>query len=235
MDKNLDIRDLSVVVAVRDHNPNMLTPDFLKGSGVVPTDWELARPPVLSSRTTKIVFKNGIKIEAKPGIITFSEGLIEPKTPHEIEITKLASKYTAALPNLDYRAVGINPRRFKTFGDHTQAAHRYLTEKILSPGVWQEVGETPIQAGINLVYTINGVPLRLSINEAKLQIPEKEAISAILFSGNFHHDLVGENGNDRLSALQNQLENWLKDWDSFQDILVNKFLDQNHLDSIMAA
>lgn len=235
MEHNSDIKDLSIVIAVRDHNPNMLTSDFLKGSGIIPMDWELARPPVLSSRTTKIVFKNGIKIEAQPGTITFSEGLMAPKTPEQMEIPRLASKYTAALPNLDYRAVGINPRRFATFGDRSQAAHRYLTEQILSPGIWQEVGDTPMQAGINLLYSLDGVPLRLSINEAKLQMPEKEAITAILFSGNFHHDLVAENGNDKLSVLQNRLENWRLDWDRFQEILEHKFLTQNHLDSIMAA
>ncbi|MEM9273464.1 MAG: hypothetical protein AAGA80_10950 [Cyanobacteria bacterium P01_F01_bin.143] len=234
MEKNLDLKDLSIVIAVRDHNPNMLTPDFLKGAGVIPTDWELARPLVLSARSTKIVFKNGIKIEAKPGAITFSEGMVEPKTPEQMAIADLASKYVAALPNLDYRAVGINPRRFTTFGDNPETAPKYIREKILSPGTWQEVGESQMQAGINLVYTINGAPVRLSINEAKLQMPEKEAIPAILFAGNFHHNLVMENGNDKLSVLQNKLNNWRIDWDAFQEILANKFLEQSQLNLAMA-
>ena len=234
MEKKLDIKDLSIVIAVKDHNPNILTPDFLKGTGVMPTDWELARPPVLSARSTKIIFKNGIKIEAQPGTITFSEGMVDPKTPEEMAIADLASKYVAALPNLDYRAVGINPRRFATFGDDPEAAHKYIKEKILSPGMWQEVGETPMQAGINLLYTVNSTTLRLGINEAKLQMPEKEAIPAILFTGNFHHDLVGENGKDKLSALQSQLEKWRMDWDAFQEILANKFLEQSQLNLVMA-
>ena len=34
--------------------------------------------------------------------LAFSEGMVDPKTPEEMAIADLASKYVAALPNLDY-------------------------------------------------------------------------------------------------------------------------------------
>ncbi|ELS05641.1 hypothetical protein Xen7305DRAFT_00053910 [Xenococcus sp. PCC 7305] len=235
MAKNLKIKDFSIVIAVRDHNPDILTYDFLKSSGAMATDWELARPPVLSDRSTKIVLKNGIRIKAKSGNVSVSEGMVEPKTSEGMKIAELVSKYAAALPNLDYRAVGIKPRLFATFGDSSETAHKYITEKILSPGAWQEVGDKTMQTGINIMYSLNKVPLRLNIKEAKLQMFGQEAISSILFSGNFHHDLVRENEKDKLNILQNQLKNWQTDWDAFQDILATKFLNQTSWKSIMAA
>jgi hypothetical protein len=49
------IQDISIVLAIRNHSSTLLTPDFLNGSGVIPTDWELARPPVISPRGTHII------------------------------------------------------------------------------------------------------------------------------------------------------------------------------------
>ncbi|MEM9544135.1 MAG: hypothetical protein AAGA60_32200 [Cyanobacteria bacterium P01_E01_bin.42] len=45
MSPNLAIQELAIAVAAPDSNPILLTPTFLKGSGIVPQDWELARQP----------------------------------------------------------------------------------------------------------------------------------------------------------------------------------------------
>lgn len=37
-----------VAIAARNHAPTLLTSEFLKYSGIVPPDWELARPPILN-------------------------------------------------------------------------------------------------------------------------------------------------------------------------------------------
>ena len=63
MNQSLDIQELSIVLAVRNHNPTMLNLDFLRGSGVVGADWELAQQPVSNANAAQIAFKNGIKIE----------------------------------------------------------------------------------------------------------------------------------------------------------------------------
>jgi hypothetical protein len=59
--------------AVQNYNPITLTPDSLKYSGIIPTDWELARPPVLSPSMAKIVFQSGVTIAAQTNRIVFSE------------------------------------------------------------------------------------------------------------------------------------------------------------------
>ncbi|NJL00133.1 MAG: hypothetical protein HC910_06015 [Spirulinaceae cyanobacterium SM2_1_0] len=40
-------QELTPTLAAPDNNPILLTPTFLKGSGIIPPDWQLARQPRL--------------------------------------------------------------------------------------------------------------------------------------------------------------------------------------------
>ncbi|HAG80644.1 MAG TPA: hypothetical protein DCL61_05620 [Cyanobacteria bacterium UBA12227] len=223
MNQTLDIQDFSIVLAARNHNPTLVTPDFLRGSGVVPGDWELARPPALSPQATQIIFKNGIKIEAQVGTISFSQGINTPNF-EDLELPGMARRYATTLPNLEYRGVGINPRRFVAFGDGSDQAHKYITETILSHGSWQEFGTASIQATINLIYTLEHCQLRLGINEARLQSPDRDAIPAVVFTGNFHYDVAGESAEERLKLLHQILDNSQKDFLTYRELIDSKFL-----------
>ena len=81
-----------------------------------------------------------------------------------------------------------------------------------------------MQVGVNLVYRLEGCQLRLGINEAQLQTPEREAIPAVVFTGNFHYDLTGESGGERLGNLQQILNNWQKDFLIYRELIDSKFL-----------
>jgi hypothetical protein len=226
----LDIEDLSIVLAVRNHNPNLLTLEFLQGSGVIPTDWQLARPPVLSTQGSQVLFQNGIKLEAQPGTVSFSEAM-GGKTADAMEIPAIARRYAAVLPNLDYRGVGINPRKFVAFEDRSEAAHQYMTQTILSPGSWQNFGTAPIQAGINLVYTLERCQFRLGINEARLNLPDRE-IPAIVFIGNFNYGIGSESVEKRLQNLTRIIEHWQDDWATYEELIENQFLAGVERDAI---
>lgn len=224
MESNFEIQDISLILAVTNLNPLLLTLEFLQGSGIIPQTWELAQPPVLSTGSARLVFRNGSSLVAEPGKVTFTEVLSPNKALEAVEIAEIAGKYVATLPNLDYRAVGINPRCFVTFRDRPEAAHRFITETILSPGNWQEVGLAPVEAGINLTYALEGRVLRWNIKEARLQLGDSEAIPAVLFASNFHYDLAGEMGQERSHDVQQHLKNWRTDLEMFRDLANNRFL-----------
>ncbi|HBL62347.1 MAG TPA: hypothetical protein DDZ80_29320 [Cyanobacteria bacterium UBA8803] len=99
-----------------------------------------------------------------------------------------------------------------------------LTETILSRGCWQDMGTTAVQANINLLYTLERCKFRLSINEARLQLPEQEAVPAVLFAGNFHYDLVGRTVDKCLQHLHKTLANWQDDLVAYREIIDDKFL-----------
>lgn len=217
------IQDISIVLAIRNYSSTLLTPDFLNGSGVIPTDWELARPPVISPRGTHIIFKNGIRMSAQSEMVSFSQGISNHLD--EIQIADIARRYTAVLPNLDYRAVGLNPQRFVTFEGQPDAAYEYITETILAQGSWQNFGTAPMRVGINLIYTLESRQLRLGINEVKLKMLEEE-VPAVLFAGNFHHEVGGELGVERLENLNQAIAYWQQDLAAYEELIDSQFLAQ---------
>lgn len=239
MQHNLDIQDLSIILIIKSFNPNLLTPDFLQGSGVVPIDWVLAQPPILNRGKAQVSFSNGVNIVAQAGMITFSQAMAADVDLDGVLVGDLAQRFGRALPKLDYRSVVVNPRCFVTFEGAADAAHRYITERILVADGWQEVGDLPLQASVNLVYSLRGVLLRLSISEVQMQMAEgNESIGAVLFAGSFHHELVvgdgsSPTGEERLSVLLRQIERWRGDWSDYQDILVRKFLVRNQLEGVL--
>lgn len=224
METTPDIQELAIILAVSNHNPTLLTPDFLAGSGIVPLDWELSRPPVLSAQAAQVAFTNGINIVAQPGSVTFSESTSGKETD-AIAVANIAMKYAATLPNLDYRAISISPKRFATFESRPDDARKFITATLLSPGSWQDFGTDPLQASLTLVYTVDQRQLRLSIAEARLQLPDKEPISAILFAGSFQYDIVGETSEEKLKSLYQLIQNWHADLETYNELIETRFLN----------
>ena len=230
MTSKIDFQDLSIVLAVKNYNPGILSPDFLNGSGVVPGDWKLASDPILSQRATLIVFTNGVRIEGQPGTVSFLEKM-EAKDSQALQVSDLARRYAAALPNLEYLGVGINPRWFVTFEEQADGVHKYITEIILSRNSWQNFGTAPVQAKINLVYTLERCQLRLGINEVQLKLTDR-SIPAVLFAGNFHYSVNGESSKERLQCLNQALAHWQEDLAAYQDLIESQFLAGVEVESI---
>lgn len=56
MTQSLAVQELAIIIAAKNHNPTILTPDFLKYTGIVPADWELARQPIFTSSVAQVIF-----------------------------------------------------------------------------------------------------------------------------------------------------------------------------------
>ena len=67
----LVIRELSVVIAGRHHNPSILNPDFLKLNQIVPQDWQLLQSPFCSDMISQVVFNNGVAVVSQQDKIIF--------------------------------------------------------------------------------------------------------------------------------------------------------------------
>ena len=225
------IQDLSIVLTAPHHNPTLLNPDFLTGTGIIPTDWELARPPVISTQGSQIAFKNGVTFLAQPGTITFSQSFAEA-TPETLDIPTIARKYAATLANLDYQAVSINPKQFVPFEHHPDGARLYITDTLLAPGPWKQISEQPMRASINLVYPLKGRELRVAIAEAQLQRSDDEPVGTVLFAGSFAYSIEGDSPAERLKKLQAAIGNWQADLKTFQKLLSAKFKLGLALDAI---
>jgi len=212
-------QELTLVIAIKNHDPLMVGEAFLKQTGIIPSEWQLAQKPYLSQQATQLVFDNGMSIVAEPERVVFSQALAERELS-SIEIGEIASKYAAILKKADYQGIGINFRSFIPQSSH-EAAQTYISKYILAPASWQQVGEAPVRANVNLNFSLSGRQLTLSINPAAIQFPEQELMPVILFGGNFGYQLDAA---DKLTQLTQILSKWQTDLVQYQQLIERHFL-----------
>lgn len=99
MNQELILQDLVIVVPSKNHKTTLLSADFLKCSGTIPDNWELARQPINANNVSQVVFTNGIAITAEPQRIMFAQS-IRNVDGESILIPEIAQKYASALPIL---------------------------------------------------------------------------------------------------------------------------------------
>lgn len=221
MNPNLIVQEMAIAISVRQHNPNVLTPDFLKYSGIVPEDWELARPPVVSQTAAQVSFKNGVTILAQTNRISFSERIIG-KPIEEVTVAAIARQYAAALPQLNYQAVGTSFRGHLPFGrERPSAARDYIFQGLLSSHL-QASQMSPQQVSMQLSYRMEDSQMTLEVSEAGLLI-EKAIEPVVVFSGNFIRNFKKEES-DRISTLSGILDNWKRDLDAYSNLINSQFL-----------
>ncbi len=226
------IEEISLIIAAQDLTPTMMSQDFLKFSGIIPKEWELSKQPVLNPNFAQLNFTNGVGVTAQPGNITLSESL-NNKNPEDLAIPLVGGNYIEKLPHAEYMGLSFSPKILLPFPDKPQLVRQYITGNLLGSGSWKRIGKAPVQAGINLMYYLERCQLTISISEAKLQKPQEQAITAILFSGNFNYNvnLGQDQPTDRTTQLRTFLDNWRTDLDEFREIVNQKFLDSGTTDS----
>jgi hypothetical protein len=223
MNRSLEVQELALVIAVKQQDPSLLTPDFLRYSGIVPQEWELSRQPVRSQQVAQVSYQNGISVLAYPDRTVLVESLSD-KSEESVEIPTIAQRYSEVLRNMDYQAMGINFRGYASFPGEGEGAHHYICNTLLSPGSWQNMGTAPMRAGLNLVYPFERNQLNLSVQEAMLQLSEEERLPVVLFTANFETQLKGATEVERLTQLQQSTEGWRGDLATYRQV-VGQFLD----------
>jgi hypothetical protein len=220
-----EIQEIAITLAAKNLNPAMLSEDFLKFSGIVPNEWELSKQPILTPNFAQVNFQNGVSIASQPRTIAFVE-TINLQAPDQLNIPKVARQYVEKLPHAEYQTLSISPKSIIPFTGGEDSARRYITGTLLAPGAWQEFGNAPMQAGLNLLYQLEKCQFSLNINEAKIQIGDRAAIPALLFAGSFNYNVAIDSEPERLQLLIQGLNEWQTDLATFRDIVNKRFLGQ---------
>jgi hypothetical protein len=224
MKDSLTLQELAIVIAVQQLNPTILNPDFLKYSGIIPSDWELARQPTRTNTGIQLSYQNGVTIIAQANQIIFAEP-IATKEVQEIEVAAIAHKCIEALPQIDYRAVGVSLRGHIPFSlQESQTAHDYIFGTLLAPGSWHEFGSAPVQAALRFNYTLEQGRLDLDVTEVRLKLSEQEAIPAVLFAGTFSYAIEARDQPNSLTSVTEAINHWQRDLETFSAIVNDRFL-----------
>lgn len=223
INKALDIRELDMTVSARELNPAMLNLDFLKFSGIIPADWELARQPAIAPQMVQFSFKSGVNIVAQPGSVTFAER-IDDKPESGISVPELMRRYVEKLPNAEYQRLTIGTKNLIGLEGQVSIARQYMLQTLMAPGPWQEVGTAPPQVSLNLSYQLEECPLTVAISEVRLQMNEQQTLSGLLFAGSFIHGITSNSEQERLQQIQQRLEGWQQNFEAFLQIVNQRFL-----------
>lgn len=228
MRRILQPESLSVVVVAQNHNPTILNPDFLYRNAIVPDDWKRAEDPICTPPLARVIFDNGIGIEAQFDKVIFTER-DATKIPDRTPLGDVALKYVKTLPHVTYGAVGINPHGFVEC-DSDEEARLFLTATLIANGPWRKVGDEPAHAALRLIYTFGDCQCILSIEQARARSGKESSRKPVItFRANFHRTLAGESHNQQLDYLYELIRNWRKDYDLFHQIIGTTFLKEDEL------
>ena len=225
------IEEISLVIAAQDLTPTMMSLDFLKFSGIIGKDWELAQQPVLNPNFAQLNFANGVSINAQPRTITINEPL-NNKRLEEIAIHQVARNYVEKLPHAEYMGLSFSPKILLPFPNAPESVRQYITGTLLGSGSWKHIGKAPVQASINLMYYLARCQLTIAISEARLQKPQEQPLVAIMFSGSYNYNLkFGRESANRVAQMNGFLDNWKSDLEEYRAIINQKFFDSTEADA----
>ncbi|NEQ97091.1 MAG: hypothetical protein F6K30_10260 [Cyanothece sp. SIO2G6] len=221
MIEQVKVQEFVFVLATKGQNPSVLNADFLRYSGIVTEEMELAKEPIYTNQLIQISYTNGLVMTAQPNRIVFSE-LLQDKTPDAMTAPAIARKLVETLPKLAYQAVGINPRGYIPV--EPEVATQFVSRHLLAQGAWQKFGNKPMKASVNYSYSLEQGQLNLSVSEASLQLPDKETMPVVLFSGNIDH-ILDEYEENKLGILIEFIDGWQQDLNLYTELVNTYFLD----------
>ncbi|AUC60876.1 hypothetical protein AA637_06795 [Cyanobacterium sp. HL-69] len=220
------IEEVTLGIAIKNFNPTMVSAEFLQMGGIIPSDWEVAQKPMVSPNGTQIMYKNGLKIIAQPGIINFIEGLGN-KEMKDLNFAKVATKYIEKLSSAEYQGLSISPKIIAPLSGDETAGKKLINEEFLKRGSWSQFEGVEPQAALNLFYNLQGYSLAVNINPARLQQSNNTAMPAILFAGNFTYKFDSIQGAENKSkVLMSKINSWQENLDTFRVLVNEKFLHQ---------
>jgi hypothetical protein len=226
MSASLVVLDLALVVALDNHSPTVINLDFLRLSGIVPQEWELARPPVMSQQGSQLLFSNGISMVGQADRVVFVAPIVGENDLASPTVA-LAQRYVQALRQGDYQAVGINLRGYAHSCD-PDWARQYFGRTLLQPGGWQDMGTEPVRPSLTLSYALGLAlgQLNLTITPAQIQPAEQPGLETIFFAANYNQSVNGTSS-ERLLQTQGLLGNWQNQYQHFVEQLPVQFLTES--------
>lgn len=224
--ETLDIQELAISLYAENLPPTLSRLDFLRFSGIIPQDWQTTSDPIERDNLSQIQFINGVNVLAQPRSVKFFEA-IAPQGDAKLNVPTLIRCYSQCLPHVVYQALSINPQVVMVFPTDTldQARQQFL-DRILAPGLSQEFTRSPLQVAVNLVYPLDRCQLNLNISEVRVTQNNQSQRPAILFSGSFNYEIQGNTPSNRLEQLQQALDNWQTDLETFRKLVRQHFLDR---------
>lgn len=201
---------VSVVAVAESNNPSILNPDFLREFVIPEQSWEVQDPPICTPVYARVSYSNGVSVQSDTNRVVF-EQRGDPLDPTHLWISAMAGRYLRAIPQVKYTAIGTNPSFLLADARYSDALRNSLrsvlfpTHEDLSP--------------IVLPKAIYAHPDRQITVETQHAQRGEPAASAILFRGNIHRAVQGNDQRDRADSINAIVNRFTADLNDFRAIL----------------
>ncbi len=205
------LTSISVVVTANNHNPSILTPEFLVSQGIVPPDWE-----VLDSMTTPgfsaVNYKERLQWILDQGALRIIESC-EGAFRDSYEVHELATRYIDRVRVVPYRSLGLNCQICLLIEDSEQ----WITKRFLSTDVQsQNIRDLNLEPRFLFSASpiIPGAIINLSVRSGEVASSDEEWNDAAIIDCNVHHQ-----GPLEADSLISAIDQWTTHQDSIRSAL----------------
>lgn len=201
---------VSVVAVAETNTPSILNPDFLREFVIPQQSWQVQDPPICTPVYARVSYSNGVSVQSDTNRVVF-EQRGDPLDPTHLWICAMARRYLRAVPQVKYTGIGTNPWFRLADAEYFQA----LTNSLRSVLFPTHEGLPPVV----LPKAIYAHPDRQITVETQHVQRGEPAAPAILFRGNIHRTVQGNDQRDRTDSITAILDRFKADLDDFRVLL----------------
>ncbi len=215
---NFHLVEFSVVLLDSSTNPSLLSPDFLFRKNILDEEsWsveEFVSTPLFST----IQFKEGLTLRAEQNRVTIEQKSDRMVIP-EIQCAEIAESFLNALPYSQVSAIGVNPKGLRTMPEGVLSEMLNLLKE---GGRWLSHESVAPEIQLKTVYRFETKIVNLSVAGGKLSPRDGNESDILFFQSNIHHDIQGNNPEERDAEVLSILNAWKEDLNDFF-LLASKF------------
>ena len=207
--------EVSVVLVINGNNPSILNPDFLLHNEIVDSDLQLAAQPVSTPLLSQVIFEGGIGVIADPERFVFSHHG-EMLTVDTCKSPGIAKKFLEGHPNMQYSAVGINPKGVARLNDRTEVD---TTNMLAGNGEWISFKDVRPEIRVNAIYEYETRKISMDVYKAMQKSDNGPESYGVVFQANIHRDIPPAGVEERADRVVSILSKWRDDMSDFDDLV----------------
>lgn len=214
--EGMELIELGVVVVMKNHDPRLLNPDYLRNNEIVGPGFSADADMFVSPLLSHVTFSGAgsLFIMGDADRLTVKHGGLGVSAD-DMASARIAETYLQKRETLHCTAVGINPKVFMAVEDPD---NRKISNLLAPNLAWTKYKDAVSDVRLGVRYRFPDKSVTLSLNSTV----DKDGRRGIVFEGNIHRDIAQSNSREQTQKTMAVLRSWREDLSDF-DSLVRLF------------
>lgn len=188
----LEVYGTAFAILGEDFSPENAHPALFASKGVVPSNWELAEPPITTRQSSIIRYAEDIEFRVSPDRVEIRNRKV-PYDVNQSDLVHITRRFVEIqsdlMPIPRFERIGLNIEGFVELPD----SHSFMKERFLKPGPWDDPNIQLETVGVHWVFGAGEDVLRLTTDAAAVRESLLADIKKGIFvKGNYERPVFGE-------------------------------------------